>query len=110
VVVNAAPTITGLVANPSPIVRTATYTLTATSPLDSDGTITRVEFYRDRGTLGTFEASVDQLMGAATLTGGVWRLTLAGSGLTAGTHTFFARAQDNNGSWSNVVSITVTAA
>ncbi len=110
VIVNAAPTLAGMTVNPSPISRTANYTLTATTPVDSDGTITRIEFYRDRGVLGTFESTVDLLMGAATLTGGVWRLTLAGSGLVAGSHTFFARAQDNNGSWSNVVTITVVAA
>ena len=110
VVVNAAPTMGGVAVNPSPISRTANYTLTATTPIDSDGTIARVEFYRDRGVLGTFESTVDLLMGAATFTGGVWRLTLAGSGLAAGSHTFFARAQDNNGSWSNVVTITVIAA
>ncbi len=109
-IINAAPTIAGVTVNPNPISRTATYTLTATSPADSDGSIIRVEFYRDRGVLGTFESTADLLVGIGTLTGGVWRLTLNGSGLTAGSHTFFARAQDNNGIWSSAVSITVTAA
>ncbi|MBL8757486.1 MAG: hypothetical protein JNK35_03535, partial [Phycisphaerae bacterium] len=109
-VINAAPTVAGIIVNPNPISRTATYTLTADTPVDSDGSIIRVEFFRDRGVLGVFESTADLFVGAGTFTGGVWRLTLAGSGLTAGSHTFWARVQDNNGIFSQAVSITVTAA
>ncbi len=110
VTVNAAPTIAGVTANPDPISRAANYTLTAVNPADSNGTITRVEFYLDRSVLGTFESGADLLLGIGAFTGGVWRLTLAGSALSAGSHTFFARAMDNSGAFSSAVSVTVVAA
>lgn len=109
--VNAAPTLAGFAASASPISRTATFTLTATDPADSDGTISRIEFYRDRGVLGLFEPATDALLGNATLVGGVWRLSLNGSVFSAaGTYTLFARAVDNNGAFSEVRSMVVQVA
>ena len=107
-VVNAAPTATSLTVSPGTISRAATYTLTVSGAADTDGTISRVEFYRDRGIAGTFESSVDQFLGNGTFTGGVYHLTLNGSSLAIGTHTFFARVRDNNGGFSSVVQLTAT--
>jgi hypothetical protein len=69
----------------------------AASATDSDGTVSRVEFYQDGSLLGQDTTAP---------------YTYDVSGLAAGSHTYLARAYDDKGgaSWSLPVTVTVTAA
>ena len=66
--------------------------------LDPDGSIQRVEFFRDANANGTLERSVDELLGSDTSGGDSW--TLSGvntANWTPGSHTLLARALDDLG-------------
>jgi len=94
------PAITALTANPSLVLRPANITLTATGVGDSDGSVERVEFYRGDVWLGTDENGNDG-----------WSWTGSTADWAPGEHAFFARARDNDGTWSEpaTVSATVTS-
>lgn len=103
---NAAPTITGLTATPSVLPDTAaSILLTATGAADADGSIARVQFFRDSNTNGVLDAN-DVMVGEDNNPAGGFTLTLPGTGL-AGTVRFFARATDNDGTNSAAVTSTV---
>ena len=94
---NLAPAITGLAAAPDPVFRSSEVTLTASGVSDPDGQVVRVEFYRD-----------GQLLGADTDGGDGWSLSVDTTGWALGQHPLSARAQDNDGAWSEPVNTTVT--
>ena len=76
-------------------------TLTAAGVYDPDGVVEWVEFWRDE-----VEGS-GTLLGVGVEDNGDWTLTLSTAGWALGEHTFFARAQDNDGAWSEPVGTTV---
>ena len=94
---NALPMVAGLTANPNPVTRPGLITLTATGVSDPDGTVTRVEFYRGNVLLGSDQDGSNG-----------WSYTGATTGWDLGQHWFSARAQDNDGAWSAMVSTTAT--
>jgi|GEM_PF-1001650 len=95
VVVNQRPTITAVTFDSATVARLTNAVATATGVADADGTITRVEFWRDRNANGTIE-STDQLLGSGVRqTDGSYRLSFATAGFVVGDNTIMARAIDN---------------
>ena len=104
--VNERPTIGGLADAPDPVTAGEVLTLTASGVNDVDGTVGLVEFYRDENGNGTLETSVDLLLGSDAVEGDGWALDADTSGWSLGTYTYMARAQDDDGAWSAIVSTT----
>ena len=107
IVSNQAPTIGSLSDSPDPVTQPNNLTLTANSVLDSDGTVEKVEFYRDSNNNGSLDVGTDQLLGTDSSSSGEWNWTGTTGGFPTGTNRFFARAQDDDQAWSNVVTTTV---
>ena len=83
-------------------------TLTANSVADSDGTVVKVEFYRDTNGNGVIDVGTDTLLGTDTSSSGGWTCTLSTSGFPVGSNTYLARAQDNSLAWSLTATTTGT--
>lgn len=101
---NIPPTITSLSDSPDPVLRPNPLTLTASGVNDLDGSVSRVEFYRDANGNGALEVETDILLGSDTSSSGGWGWSGATAGFPLGLNTYFARAQDNGGDWSSAVS------
>jgi pimeloyl-ACP methyl ester carboxylesterase len=100
-VLNTVPTIGALLASPDKVTRPDALTLTAEGVTDPDGSVVKVEFYRDA-------VSDDKRLGTVPANGS-WILTgVSTAGWQLGEHTLLARALDNDGAWSVPVSTTVT--
>jgi len=98
--VNAPPIITALTAAPNPVDRPSPLLLTATGVADPDGLVTTVEFYHDDGNGIWDGAAVETLLGRDSDAFGGYNFTASTAGWALGPHTFFARAQDNDGDYS----------
>ena len=96
---NAPPLVSHLTADPDPVTQPGSLTLTAMGVRDPDGTVLRVEFYRDDVLLGTDEDGSDG-----------WSWTGGAEGWPVGEFTFQARAQDDDGAWSESASVRATVA
>ena len=105
--VNAAPVIGAMTAAPTSVDVDAPFTLTVGTATDDAG-VTRVDFYRDADGDGALDTAVDPLVGSDTSGADGWRVSLTTSGLSIGTHRFFARASDANGATSNAISTTIS--
>jgi hypothetical protein len=92
---NLPPSVGALTASPAWIVRSDALTLTAVEVHDPDGTVTQVEFYRGETPLGTDDDGHDG-----------WSLTIDTTGWALGEYTLYARAQDNDGAWSEKTPLT----
>jgi uncharacterized delta-60 repeat protein len=107
-----APQIDSFTANPNPVAAGSNVTLTASNITDGNpgSSITQVAIYLDSNNDGTLEPGTDQLLGYATQTSpGVWSLTDSSAfGLTAGTYTLFAQAEDSDGVFGDPVALTLT--
>ncbi|MCC7193151.1 MAG: S8 family serine peptidase [Phycisphaeraceae bacterium] len=103
---NQPPSVGDLSVSPDPATVGTTLTLTATGVTDPDGTVTRVDFYRDDGD-GVLNTSSDVLVGSDTNGADGWSATASTSGLSSGSYLYFARAEDN-GSASGSVSTSHT--
>ena len=95
-VANAPPSIGNLAASPNPVIHGSTVTLTASGVQDEDGNIARVEFYRGSALLGSDQQGSDG-----------WSWTGSTANWSVGQQTVSARAQDNDGAWSQTISTTV---
>jgi hypothetical protein len=100
---NQPPSIGSLSVSPDPVTEGSNITLTANNVTDSDGTVAKVEFYRDTNGNGAIDAGTDTLLGTATSSGSGWKCTASTSGFPVGNITYLARAQDDDGAWSNTV-------
>jgi len=105
---NVLPVIGSLADTPDPVTRPDALTITAGGVTDADGTIALVEFYRDGNGNGTFEPGSDVLLGSDSDGGGGRKWTGATLGWSVGSQRYFARALDNEGGWSAVISVTGT--
>jgi hypothetical protein len=108
--INAAPTIDSLTAEPDPVSQTSILTLTAGKVADADGTVVAVKFYYDANGNGQLDDDTDQLFGTdvSSVGGWSWSGSIAGYSIPLGPITYFARAQDNEGAWSDAVPATGT--
>jgi hypothetical protein len=97
IVQNADPLVVSLSATPAVVLESGQIELTAEGVTDPDGTVVRVEFYRD-----------GVLLGAATDGSHGWTWTASTSDWPVGTHVFSARAWDNDGAPSALVTATAT--
>ncbi len=97
-IINAVPTITSLTTSAAVFVIGQSMTLTASGVADGDGTITRVDFYRDANANGVADAG-EQVGSDSNPAGGyTYTLTTAQSGvIPSGTAKFLAIAIDNDG-------------
>ncbi|HEY7157401.1 MAG TPA: hypothetical protein VH575_25835 [Gemmataceae bacterium] len=107
-----APQIGSFTASPNPVTAGNSVTLTASNITDGNpnSSITQVAIYLDNNNDGQLESGSDTLLGYAAQTStGVWTLTNSSAfGLTAGTYTLFAQAQDNYGVSSDPDALTLT--
>jgi len=101
--VNAAPVVASLDVAPSPVMRGDSLTLTANGVADADGSVSRVEFYRDADGDGALNPAKDTLLGSDTDPLSGWSWVGSTSGWTLGSQSYFARAVDNDGAAGNVV-------
>ncbi len=99
------PTVGSLTADPNSVKRGETFLLYAQNVSDVDGRIIKVEFYHDRNVNSLLEIGVDEYLSSSLKR---WMSTLGTSSYSVGVHGFLARAMDDDGAWSNVVSTTVT--
>jgi hypothetical protein len=106
VAINQSPTIGALLDAPDPVALDETLTLTATGVTDSDGSIARVEFYRDSNNNNLFEVGTDVFLGTGTRSGNNWTWSGPVTGFSTGINLYFARACDDEAAWSCVVSTT----
>ena len=81
----------------------STLTLTAIGVADSDGTVMRVEFYRDVNNNSVVDVGTDQLLGEDTSSTGGWTWSGSTGGFPPNTNVYLARAQDNRLDWSSTV-------
>ncbi|MDY0170568.1 MAG: peroxidase family protein, partial [Thermoguttaceae bacterium] len=106
-VLNSAPTVTALTADPDPVTQPDLLILTATGVSDPDGEVVLVAFYRDANGNSLFDAG-DELLGTDNDGNDGWSLTVATAERAPGEHMFFARALDDEGALSAPVATTAT--
>jgi cyclophilin family peptidyl-prolyl cis-trans isomerase len=108
VVTNRPPTLTGISSSPTTFVRGSTITLTGLGAADPDGTVARVQFFRDTNGNGTLDGSDTNLGEQTTGTAGTFaRSGISTSGFSLGANRVFARAVDNEGGQGAAVSMLV---
>lgn len=100
------PTVGSLTAEPNSVMLGETFRLYPQDVRDIDGRIVEVEFYYDKNANGVLEIGIDEYLIRRTYS--PWRWPVQTSDYPQGEHIFLARAMDNDGAWSNVVSVTVT--
>ncbi|MCX5659886.1 MAG: choice-of-anchor D domain-containing protein [Planctomycetota bacterium] len=83
-------------------------TLKASDVVDRDGTITRVEFYRDANGNGLLDTGTDQFLGLGTTDPVGWQWTGSTAGFPTGTNTFLVRVRDDALAFSSARSGTAT--
>ncbi len=93
---------------PDPVTQPSNLTLTANGVAVSEGTVNKVEFYRDSNGNGSLDVGTDQLLGSDVSSSGGWTWTGATGGFPTGSNRYFARAEHDGGAWSNVVTTTGT--
>ena len=103
---NDAPAVTSLSATPNPVTRPDALTLTATGVSDEDGTVERVEFYRDANGNSALDPDEDALLGSDAEGADGWDWTGSTDGWQPGSTSYFARAEDDDHAWSEAVSTT----
>ena len=91
------PTIASLSDSPDPVTQSNTLTSRLTAVADSDGTVTRVEFYRDINNNSVLEVGTDQLLGEDTSATGGWTWSGSSGGSSFGDEPGLCPAQDNVG-------------
>jgi hypothetical protein len=107
---NKAPTITSVSDSPDNVKVGTTVTLTANGASDSDGTVSKVSFYRETNGVSGLQAGTggDTNVGTDTTGSDGYKASFSTSGLSAKAWTYYAVATDNGGATSNVVSCTNT--
>jgi len=108
--INAPPTIGSLTNVPDPVSQTSVLTLTAGDVADADGTVVSVEFYRDTNGNSKLDAVTDEMFGTDSIgaDGWSWSGSLSDYSIPLGAIKYFARAQDDDGAWSDEVMATGT--
>ncbi len=102
------PSVGSLSVSPDPVTQGNSITLTANNVTDSDGTVTKIEFYRDANGNGVIDPGTDTLLGTDTNGSDGWTWTGSTSDFPVGSNTYMAWAQDSTSAWSNVATVTGT--
>ncbi len=105
--INANPTLGGVVSSVGSIAVGQNFDLSVVDAADTDDRITRVRYYRDANGNGTLELGTDIELGDSTSSGSNFRDTVRATNFPFGVVTILARATDDFGATSNVVSTTV---
>ena len=104
--VNLPPEIDSLRGRLDPLTVGEGMSLVACDVEDLDGTIVKVEFYRDADGDGALDAGVDEYLGdGVNAGGGEWTFSATLPQTTS--NTYFARAQDSSDDWSEAVSCSI---
>ena len=105
------PSIGSFTASPTSVVTGTNFTLTASNVMETGGTISSVNFYRESNSSVGLQAGSDTLVGTGTRSGTTWTLTLSALGLATGSYTFYAVATDasNVSTAASTAVLTVTA-
>ena len=82
------------------------FILVAHDVVDTDGEIIKVQFYYDDNANSLLNIGIDEYLTEDT-TSNIWSWFVESNDYTPGEHIFLARAMDNDGAWSDVVSVTV---
>jgi len=104
--VNARPSVASVTSNLNTVERLASVIFTANTVADN-GTIARVNFYRDVNGDGVLNTSVDRLLGSDSSAVLGYAISTTTAGFSSGVNTIFATAVDNNGGVSAPVSTTI---
>jgi uncharacterized delta-60 repeat protein len=105
-----APQVGSFAASPSPVTAGSSVTLTASNIADGNPNsgVTQVAFYVDSNGDGVLDSG-DTLLGYGKQSSpGVWTFTWSTAGLTAGSYTLFAQAQDSYGALGDPDAIALT--
>lgn len=105
-VTNQPPSIASL-SGPASVQQGQLLTLTAHGVSDSDGVVSRVQFYRDSNANGKWDTA-DKPLGSDTSIVSQQASIRIPATFPVGTQRFFARAKDDDGLWSGARSTTVT--
>ncbi|MCL4199523.1 MAG: hypothetical protein KJZ69_18670 [Phycisphaerales bacterium] len=100
------PEVGSLDGSPDPVRRGQPFVLTARDVTDRDGQVTQVEFYHDIDGNGILDVAVDTLLGTDVDPADGWTWNGV-AGFSPGLNRFFARAQDDDGLWSEEATTTV---
>src|SRR6185295_4710926 len=84
------PVITSLSISPNPVAPAKTLKLTANGVSDPDGTIAKVEFYRDSNGNNVLDVDTDANLGTDTDAAGGWSVDASTTGFPLGTNRYFA--------------------
>lgn len=103
---NSPPTIGSLLVSPDPVVQGNNVTLEANDVADIDGTVTQVAFYMDSDQDDLLNVSTDTWLGTDTRGADGWSWSGSTEGFTLGTTRYFALAQDDYGSPSDIATTT----
>ncbi len=103
---NALPTVGSLAQTPGEVARPGLLALTATGVADPDGSVGRVEFYRDANGNGVLDPAGDLLLGIDADGANGWSWSASTAGWPLGQQTYLARAHDNDGAWGVAASAT----
>jgi parallel beta-helix repeat protein len=90
------PLVTSLTVNPNPADINSTLVLTAEAS-DADGSVSKVEFYRESNGTAGLQIGSDTLVGTDPAASGGWLAIISSVGLAAGNYTYYAVATDNQG-------------
>jgi hypothetical protein len=105
-----APSIGSLIGSPDPVAHGHVLALTAGDVTDPNGndTVALVRFYRDSDASGAWE-DTDQVLATDSTPGDGWTwIGVVSDSWEPGVNTFFARALDDSGAWSEAASKTGT--
>ena len=87
------PSVGSLSVSPYPVTQGNSITLTANNVTDSDGTVTKIEFYRDANGNGVIDPGTDTLLGTDTNGSDGWTWTGSTSDFPVGSNTYMAWAR-----------------
>lgn len=101
------PVIESLTYYPDPVMQNFPFFLQAENVVDTDGVVTKVEFYRNTNGNTQLDIGIDELLGIDTVSTPSW-FKFFSANFPAGLQRYFARAQDDSGRWSVAVTTTGT--
>ena len=103
---NQLPRIDSLSADPHTVEQGDSITLTAYGVRDGDGSVQRVEFYRDSDGNGYWDTGDVSLGGDTSVSNETASVSFSTGGLSTGTYWFFARALDDDNAWTHSAATT----